>query len=106
MARAWKWVGYGALGLVLGGVAYVGAVVRPQMRPPGIVASGYMARVVCACRFIGRRALESCLTDKEPGMELVRVSIDAARRRVTAGIPLMASASASHTPGLGCVLEK
>jgi hypothetical protein len=48
-----------------------------------------------------RSPWESCLTDRETGMEHVRVSIDAAAKRVTAGMPLVASASATYTPGLG-----
>ena len=96
----------GLLGVLIGGAAYAGAMVRPQMQPRAIVASGYMARVACACHFIGMRRLESCLTDKEAGMELVRVTVDPATRRVHAGIPLLASASATHTPGLGCVLDR
>jgi hypothetical protein len=97
--------GLGLLGVVVFGAAYAAAVVRPQLQPRAVVASGYMARVACACHFIGRRSLESCLTDKEAGMELVRVSIDPAARRVHAGVPLLATASATHTPGLGCVLD-
>jgi hypothetical protein len=106
MASRRRILGLGLLGLLLGGVTYAGAVLRPQMQPRAAVASGYMARVACACHFIGKRSLESCLTDKEAGMELVRVSVDPAARRVHAGIPLLASASATHTPGLGCVLDK
>jgi hypothetical protein len=101
----WRWAGFTAAGLAFGGLTYVYTVVIPSMRPVVTVASGYMARVACACHFIGGRSLDSCLTDKEPGMDLVRLSIDPARRRVSAGVPLIASASATHTPGQGCVLD-
>jgi hypothetical protein len=99
-------IGFALLGLVVGGLAYVVGVVIPKMSPRAQVAAGYMARVACACHFIGGRTLESCATDKEPGMELVQLSADPAQRRVTARVPVLASASATHTPGLGCVLDK
>jgi hypothetical protein len=93
-------------GSLVGGLAYAGLVVRPKLQPVAIIASGYMARVACACHFVGRRSPESCLADREEGMEQVRISIDTANRRVTAGVPLVASARATYTPGLGCVIER
>ncbi len=92
--------------LALIAAAYVGLVVVPKMRPLAQAATGYMARVGCACHFIGGRSLASCLTDKEANMEQVRLSADPATRRMTASIPLIAQASARHTPSAGCVLER
>jgi hypothetical protein len=106
MPRIGRTIGLIAVGLVVGGLSYAALVVRPQMQPRATAASGYMARVACACLFVGGRSLESCLTDKEAGMELVRLSVDPAARRVTAGVPLLASVRAVHTPGLGCMLER
>lgn len=98
-------VGIGVFATLFATLAAAYLIVPPQLRPIASVASGYMARVACACHFIGGRTLESCLMDREPGMEQVRVSVDAATRRVTAGVPFIASAGASYTPGLGCVLD-
>jgi hypothetical protein len=106
MARPHRVIGYIVAGLVVGGLSYAGLILRPQMQPRATAASGYMARVACACLFVGGRTLDSCLTDKEAGMELVRLSVDQAARRVTAGVPLLVSARAVHTPGLGCMLER
>jgi hypothetical protein len=92
--------------LVAVGGLYATFIVRPKLKPVGAVAAGYMARVACACHFVGKRSLASCLTDRETGMEQVRVSIDAGQRRVTAGVPLIASASATYTLGLGCVIDR
>jgi hypothetical protein len=103
--RIGRIVGLALAGLAFGGLGYVYTVVIPGMRPVSQVASGYMARVACACHFIAGRALESCEADKEPGMELVRLSADPTARRITAGVPFVARASATHTPGLGCVLD-
>jgi tetrahydromethanopterin S-methyltransferase subunit C len=91
----------GLLVLVLLGVG--GFAWRQQ--PLAQVATGYMARVACACHFIAHRPIEACYADAEPGMELVRLSVETGPRRVTASVPLLAQARASHTPGLGCVLE-
>jgi hypothetical protein len=96
----------GVIAVAAIGGAYVAAVAIPRLKPVAQVASGYMARVACACHFIGGRSLESCMLDKEPGMEQVRLSADPVGRRVTARVPLVASASATHTPGLGCVLDQ
>jgi len=69
------------------------------------VAVGYGARTACACRYLGRRSLASCRTDFEPGMEMVRLSEDAAARRITASIPLIAARSARFEPDYGCRFE-
>jgi hypothetical protein len=99
-------LGLSIAALAFAGLAYVPLVAIPAMRPVSDAASGYMARVACACHFVAGRSLESCATDKEPGMELVWLSADPARRRMTASVPFVARASAVHTPGLGCVLER
>ncbi len=74
------------------------------MLPLAQVATGYMARVGCACHFVAGRDLQSCLDDREPGMERVSLSADPATRTVTATVPLLARRSARHMPGAGCVL--
>jgi hypothetical protein len=73
------------------------------------IAAGYMARTVCACRYVGGRDMASCLTDAEPGMEIVSVHEDAATKTITASVPLMGSRQAQVSPpvaGLetGCTL--
>ncbi len=97
---------YAVGGVLLGGSLVGGLVVRPKLKPVATVASGYMARVACGCHFIGKRSLESCLTDREAGMEQVSLSIDKTSKRVTASVPLLASASATYTPALGCVIDR
>ncbi len=106
MSRRGRWIGLALAGVLAVGSAYAVGVVLPKLQPRAQVASGYMARVACACHFVGKRSLESCLTDKEPGMEQVRVTIDGDAKRVIATVPWVASARATYTPGLGCVLEK
>lgn len=98
-------IGIGLFGAAFCALAAVYLIAIPRLRPVATVAAGYMARVACACHFIGGRTLKSCLDDREPGMEQVRISIDSVARRVTAGVPFVASAQATYTPGLGCVLD-
>ncbi len=66
------------------------------------LASGYVAHVVCSCRYVGGRDMASCATDFEPGMEIVKMEDDPAAKRITAWVPAIASRSASYTPEYGC----
>jgi len=70
------------------------------------LASGYVAHVVCSCRYLGNRDLKSCATDFEPGMEIVRMTDDPKARRITAWVPLLAKRSATYVPGYGCTLDR
>lgn len=99
-ARNW-WLA-GLLGLL---VVALGALAWVRQSDYGLqakVATGYVARVVCSCRYVGNRDMASCLTDFEPGMEIVRVEDDPAAKRVTAWVPLLDKRSARFTPGYGC----
>jgi hypothetical protein len=96
--------------LVVALIAATGyAVARAKLGPRAEVAAGYMARVTCSCRYVGGRDMASCLTDAEPGMEIVKVTEDAASKTITARVPLLASRRAQYmTPikGIetGCTL--
>jgi hypothetical protein len=70
------------------------------------VGAGYLAHVVCSCRYVGNRDMASCDTDREPGMEMVTVTEDSQRRRITASVPLLASRTARYDPEFGCALDK
>lgn len=70
------------------------------------LAAGYVAHVVCSCRFVGNRDMASCRTDFEPGMEIVSVAEDSDQRRITASVPLLARRSATFDPEYGCALDK
>lgn len=94
------------IGILL--VAAVASLFALRVSPIGRqaeVAVGYGARVACACRYLGLRSLNSCRTDFEPGMEMVRLSEDTEARRITASVPLIASRSARFEPDYGCTLE-
>ncbi len=85
------------------------SVFRAKNAARADVAAGYMARTVCACRYVGGRDMASCLTDAEPGMEIVKVSEDPVAKTITASVPLLAKRTArAMTPikGIetGCTL--
>lgn len=95
-------IGLAAILILAGGAAY--AYARSQ-KPMLDLAVGYGARVACGCRHIGNRPLEDCAKDFEPGMELVRLREDPAKKSVTAYVPLLASRTATFDPVLGCQPE-
>jgi hypothetical protein len=69
------------------------------------LATGYIAHVVCACRYVGGRDMASCETDREPGTEIVQVREDSAKRTITAWVPLLSSRTARFDPEYGCSLD-
>lgn len=68
------------------------------------VGTAYGARVACSCHYIGGRDIGDCEKDFETGMELIGLSVDEGRKRVSASVPLIASATAEFREGWGCVL--
>ncbi len=102
MRRWWFWLPL-LLCLVAGGwlgLKYSSTGKRADL------AAGYIAHVVCSCRYVGNREMPSCETDREPGTDIVKVVDDTARRRVTASVPLLASRTATFDPEYGCALDK
>ncbi|MBS0505388.1 MAG: hypothetical protein JSS55_16655 [Proteobacteria bacterium] len=75
------------------------------MRPQLDLATGYAARVGCACRYIGNRPLKDCRKDFEPGMEAIHLSENAAEKSVTASVPFLATRTARFDSLLGCQPE-
>jgi hypothetical protein len=68
------------------------------------IGTAYGARVACSCHYVGGRDIEDCRKDFEPGMELISLSLDDERRRVTASALLIESATAEFREGWGCVM--
>ena len=87
--------------LILAAVfAYNYAFIKGQLN----VGTAYGARVACSCHYIGGRSIEDCEKDFEPGMEVIGLSVDDSKKRVTASVPLMESATAEFREGWGCVM--
>ena len=100
--RWWLWVPVILL------VAALGTWAALKLTTPGKraeLATGYIAHVVCSCRYVGNRDMASCRTDFEPGTEIVRVADDVATRTVTASVPLLSSRTARFDPEYGCTLD-
>ncbi|NML09814.1 hypothetical protein HHL08_06570 [Sphingobium sp. AR-3-1] len=69
------------------------------------LGAAYGARIGCSCRYVEGRDMGSCDADKEPGMELVRLTDLPDSRAVEASVPLLASRTARFKPGWGCLLD-
>ncbi len=103
-ARNW-WLAMIAVIVVAGGGGYLWLRQSVVGRRADL-ASGYVAHVVCSCRYVGNRDLKSCATDFEPGMEIVKMSDDTAAKRITAWVPLLAKHTATWSADYGCALDK
>ena len=79
---------------------------RPVINGYANASTAYAARVACSCRFVAGRSLADCEKDKIAGMELVSLADDTEAKSVTASFPLIASSTATHRAGYGCVLEE
>lgn len=87
--------------LILAGLfAYNYSFIKGQLG----IGTAYGARVACSCHYIGGRDLTDCEKDFEPGMEFIGLSLDDENRRVTASVPLLASATAEFREGWGCLM--
>ena len=76
-----------------------------DLRARAEVGVGYGARIACSCRYVEGRPMDSCRSDKEPGMALVRLTDQPESRSVRASVPLLASRGAHYRPGWGCLLD-
>lgn len=81
-------------------LAYNYPVIKGQLN----VGTAYGARVACSCHYLGGRDIDDCEKDFEPGMEVIGLTLDDERKRVTASVPLIASATAEFREGWGCVM--
>lgn len=106
MAKARRWYVWGPLLLLvlLAGAWF--AVRASEQGKQAAVGAGYIAHVICSCRYVGERDMASCRTDFEPGTEIVRIEDDVEARRITAWVPLLASRAATYDPEYGCALDK
>jgi hypothetical protein len=101
--RWWLWVPILLLVLAIAAWAAI-KVTTPGKRAE--LGAGYVAHVVCSCRYVGNRDLASCRTDMEPGTEIVTIEDDEAKRAVTASVALLARRTATYDPEYGCALDK
>lgn len=98
-----KWI-Y-ALAAVAAALALLLAWNWSSLRARAAVGAAFGARVICSCRYVEGRTMDSCRGDKEPGMTLVTLSDDPESRSVDASVPLLASRTARYRQGWGCLLD-
>lgn len=97
--RNTKLVALAVLALVALWLVWNWSSIKGQAR----VGTAYGAHITCSCRYIEGRDMQSCETDKEAGMEMVRLSDDPENKRVTASVPFLAEAVAERRSAFGCV---
>ena len=98
--RTALYVGAFSLLVLVAVLAYNYAFIKGQLN----IGTAYGARVACSCHYVGGRDIEDCRKDFEPGMELIDLTLDDVRKRVTASALMMESATAEFREGWGCVL--
>lgn len=94
------YVGAFSLLVLVAVLAYNYAFIKGQLN----IGTAYGARVACSCHYVGGRDIEDCRKDFEPGMELIDLTLDDVRKRVTASALMMESATAEFREGWGCVM--
>lgn len=89
-----------------------------EQRQFALVATAYSAKMICSCRFVAERSMDSCMSDfTEDVSQLDFEVIDhrtkkddvtiKLRRSVTASAPFgLSKDTAVFEPGLGCTLVK
>ena len=95
-------IGYGLLALLAFALLWL-IFSFYDLRGQARLGTAYAAHIACSCRYIEGRPLDACYADFEPGMGLVSLVDDPAHKRVTASVPLMASAVAERRGDFGCL---
>ncbi|MEM8635393.1 MAG: hypothetical protein AAGF33_10495 [Pseudomonadota bacterium] len=92
--------------IVLGSAALWQFFLKGQLAYADI-ASAYVAKQTCSCRFVAERELESCLGDFTQDVSILSVSeIESlGEAGIQASALGLISATAVHKPGGGCVLR-
>lgn len=92
----------GAMVLLLIAVAVAWRVFRVPLLLN--IGTGYAAQQTCACLFVSRRTLESCLGDLEP-LARKLISVHPGEAEVTASGLALETATARYENGFGCSLR-
>ena len=94
-----KYAAIAVLALLLLWLVFSFAGIKAQAQ----LGVSYAAHIACSCRYIEGRPLNSCTKDFEPGMEMVSLSDDPDKKRVTASVPFLANAVAERRGEFGCL---
>jgi hypothetical protein len=93
------YIAIGIVALILLWLVFNFSSIKGQAR----LGVAYSSHVVCSCRYVQGRDLKSCVTDLDPGTEMISFADDPSRKRITASVPLLASASAERRGKFGCL---
>jgi hypothetical protein len=88
-----------ALALLLLWLVFSLADIKAQAK----LGVSYASHIACSCRYIEGRPLDACYKDFEPGMGMVSLTDNPEKKRVTASVPLLASAVAERRGEFGCL---
>lgn len=99
----WKLAGGALLGIIALALLWI-AFNFSSLKGQAKLGTAYSAHVVCSCRYIAGRDMKSCLSDLEPGTEIVSLTDDPTHKRVRASVPLLASAAAERRDKFGCIV--
>ena len=93
------------LGAILACVALWFAWNFSHYRASAELAAAYGARVGCACRYVEKRSMQSCMADIDAAGRFISASDDPDNMTVHARVLPLASAAARYRPGFGCLLD-
>lgn len=99
-----------ALGLGLLLLVGAGALYGPSALRTARVGTGYVAKQMCSCLFVGGGDFARCRDDMLPSMDRISAELLPAPEGegVRASLPLLPLAAdrvALHRPGFGCALQ-
>ncbi|MAE94662.1 MAG: hypothetical protein CL910_08385 [Deltaproteobacteria bacterium] len=77
----------------------------PDFQRQVSIGTGFVAKQMCSCMFVGGRSFESCLPDMLPMMDDIEAQVLSVGEGVRAWVPLLAERVARHQAPHGCTLE-
>ena len=93
--------------VVVAAIAVVGALTAWRKLRLGAMAhigAGYAAEQTCACVFVSKRTIESCVNDLEPLAQRL-VAVRVGDSEVTASALMVGAATARYEEAFGCSLR-
>ncbi|MBA3069410.1 MAG: hypothetical protein FP825_13140 [Hyphomonas sp.] len=97
-----------AIGIAALGLAVIGGLVWQFWLKGQVdyarIATAYGAKMVCSCRFVAARPMESCLTDFTTDISMVSFEETETAIRASVLGGLVSSEARNTGPGTGCTL--
>ncbi|ARU17052.1 hypothetical protein A9D14_13860 [Croceicoccus marinus] len=103
--RGWRGLWLAVPVVAVPTLGWVAATRGPGLAEQAQAGTDFGARIACSCHFVEGRPIDQCRADFEPGMTMVRLSVEEETQAVTASVPMLASTRATYREGWGCLLE-